>query len=443
MKLKICGITNLKDLQLCIKYADVVGFIVEYPKSPRSISIEKAKKLMDAVPPFVSSVIVVPDFKKAMRIYTKLKPTIIQLHGSETIEDVKTFCKKVNCKIIKACGYENALAFSKYVDAVLIDDKYSKIDLDKLNDIIQKSDKPIILAGHLTPENILDVLEKVNPYCIDVASGVEKSPCKKDLGKVKQFKKKLDLGKTVGSIIKNKPITPNFKLYDKLSKKENLKLITEIKPASPSEGKLLDAAQNLEEIVRSMDQGGASALSVLVEKEKFNGNIDLLKKVRNLTCLPILAKGFFFNTRQIAEVAVAGADAFLLMIRVVEAQGQNVKELIDFGAALGLDVVVEANTTEEIYKAINLGAKIIEINNRDIYGDLEIDFNQAALGKALPDGIIFISASGVKTIEDIRRIYKSSQSRVDAFLIGTSIMRSCDIRLKIQQLLNEGNKVIT
>ena len=97
MKLKICGITNLEDLQLCVKYADAVGFIVEYPKSPRSIKIENAKKLIDAVPPFVSSVVVVPDFKKAMMIYSKLKPNILQLHGQETIDDVKTFRKKVSC----------------------------------------------------------------------------------------------------------------------------------------------------------------------------------------------------------------------------------------------------------------------------------------------------------------------------------------------------------
>lgn len=441
MKLKICGITNQEDLELCTKYADAVGFIVEYPQSPRNISIGKAKKLMKAVPPFVTSVVVIPDFKKTMRIYSKLRPSVIQLHGQETVDDVKILQKKVDCKIIKACGFENALEFSRHVDAVLIDDKYSKVNLDKVNDIIQNSEKPVILAGKLTPKNILDVLEKVDPYAIDVASGVEIKPGKKDPKKVKQFKKKLELGKTVGDIIKNKPTLPNFKFYDNLSNSNSLKLITEIKPASPSGGKLQDVSQNLKEIVKGMEQGGASAVSVLIEKEKFGGSVELLKKVRKMTNLPILAKGFFFNTKQIAEIAVAGANAFLLMIRVVEAQGKNVKELLNFGADLGLDTVVEVSNAEELNKAIISGARIIEVNNRDIYGSLDIDFNHAMIGRYIPENILFVSASGIETAADIRKIYEISQFRVDAILVGTSIMHSQNIVQKIQELIKAGVEV--
>lgn len=441
MKLKICGITNQEDLELCLKYADAVGFIVGYPESSRNITIEKAKKLMKAVPPFVASVIVVPDFKKALQIYSELRPNIIQLHGQETVDDIKTFKKNVDCKIIKACGFENALEFSKHADAVLIDDKYSKVDLDKVYDIIQNSSKPVILAGHLSPKNILDVLEKVNPYAIDVASGVEIKPGKKHPGKVKQIKKMLELGKTVRGIIKNKSTLLNFKFYDTLSNKKNLKIITEIKPASPSEGKLKDVSQNLKEIVKDMERGGASAVSILVEKEKFDGSIELLKKVRKITNLPILAKGFFFDPKQIAEIAVAGANAFLLMIRVVEAQGKNVKELLNFGAALGLDAVVEVSNADELNKAINSGARIIEINNRDIYGSLDIDFNHAVLGGHIPKNILFISASGVDTAADIKKIYEISQFRVDAFLVGTSIMRSQNISQMIQELIDVGTEV--
>ena len=157
MKLKICGITNQNDLEICSKYADALGFIIEYPKSERSISIKKAKELIKATPPFISAVVVIPDFKKAMRIYTDLKPDIIQLHGKETVANLKAFRKKVDCKIIKACGHENALEFSKYSDAILLDDKYSKHDFKKINEIIKKSKKPVIFAGHLNPENILDI----------------------------------------------------------------------------------------------------------------------------------------------------------------------------------------------------------------------------------------------------------------------------------------------
>lgn len=441
MKLKICGITNQKDLELCIKYADAVGFIVEYPQSPRSISIEKAKELMKAVPPFMTNIVVVPDFKKAMKIYSKLRPSVIQLHGKETVNDVKKFREKVDCKIIKACGLENALEFSKYADAVLIDNKYSKVDLDKVNEIIQNSDKPVILAGNLIPESILDVLEKVRPYAIDVASGVEIKPGKKDPEKVKQFKKKLELGKTVGGIIKNKSDMPDFRFYDKLSIENSLKLITELKPASPSKGKLQNVSQNLEEIIKAMERSGASAVSVLVEKEKFGGSIEILKQVRKLTNLPILAKGFFFDPKQITEIAVAGADAFLLMVRVVESQGKNIKDLLNFGAALGLDAVVEVSNTEELNNAIDSGARIIEINNRDIYGDLGIDLGNIVFGQNLSKDIIFISASGIKSAKDISKLYELSNKRVNAFLVGTSIMKSKNIQAKVQELVKACKEV--
>ena len=441
MKLKICGITNQKDLELCIKYADAVGFIVEYPQSPRSISIEKAKELIKAVPPFMTNIIVVPDFKKAMQIYSKLRPSVIQLHGKETVNDVKKFREKVDCKIIKACGVKNALEFSRHADAVLIDDKYSKINLDEVNEVIKKIDKPVILAGHLTPENILDVLEKVRPYAVDVASGVEIKPGKKDPDKVKQLKKKLELGKTLGDIVKNKSFLHSFRFYEKLSIGNDLKIITEIKPASPAKGRLQDVSKNLKEIINAMENGGASAISVLVEKEKFDGSIELLKKVRNLTGLPVLAKGFFFNMRQLAEVALAGADAFLLMIRVVEAQGQSVRDLLNFGRGLGLDAVVEISNREELDKALSSGARIIEINNRDIYGDLNIDLKNVMLGRNLPNGIIFISASGIENAADIQEICKISRSCVDAVLVGTSIMQSENIKDKVSELVKTGIEV--
>lgn len=434
MKLKICGITNKEDLDLCTKYADAVGFIVGYPKSPRNIPIEKAKKLMKYVPPFVTTVIVIPDFKKAEEIYSKLKPGIVQLHGQETVEAIKRFSEKVSCKIIKACKTEDALKFSEYADAILIDEKYPKIDLAEVNKLLQRVEKPIILAGNLTPENILNVLEKVEPYGIDVASGVEYRPGKKDPEKVKRLKKKLELGKTVGGIIKNKPIAPSFEFYKKLRSGNDLKLIAELKPASPSEGKLREVSNDLGKVVKAMEQGRASALSVLVEKEGFSGGIGLLKNVRNLTSLPILAKGIFFEPRQIAEVAVAGASAFLLMVRVVDAEGKSVKELIDFGRSLKIDAVVEASSGEELVSAINSGARIIEINNRSIYSDLSIDPENTKLGRSLPKNVILISASGINSPDDISKLFELSKKRVDAFLVGTSVMRSKDIRAKVQEL---------
>ena len=116
MRLKICGITNKEDLVLCASYADAIGFIVGYQKSPRNISIAKAKQLMSYVPPFTNIVVVIPDFDKANSIYSLLKPGVIQLHGNETVDDVKAFREHIQCKIIKACGVTNGLEYSKHVD---------------------------------------------------------------------------------------------------------------------------------------------------------------------------------------------------------------------------------------------------------------------------------------------------------------------------------------
>ena len=212
-----------------------------------------------------------------------------------------------------------------------------------------------------------------------------------------------------------------------------MELIAEIKPSSPSEGEL-NRLEDLEAIVRAIEKGGVSAISVLVEKEKFGGSVELLKEVRSLTGLPLLAKGFLFAKKQIAEVGTAGADSFLLMVRVVEANGKVLKELIDFGAALVMDAVVEACSAEELSTAIESGSKTILINNRDIYGDLSIDFERVTLGQTIPGNFAFISASGIESAGDISKLYGISGGRVDAFLVGTSIMRSKNIKAKAREL---------
>ena len=186
--------------------------------------------------------------------------------------------------------------------------------------------------------------------------------------------------------------------------------------------------------VKEFEKGKVSAISVLVEKEKFGGSIDLLKEVRKHTKLPISAKGFFFEPEHIREVALAGADMFLLMVRVVKAEGKDLAELIRYGRSLNMEPVVEVHTAEELETAIGSGAKIIEINNRNIYDDLSIDFENSALGKDLPDELVFISASGVDTKSDIEKIQAISGNRVDAILIGSTLMRSKNISNKLKSL---------
>ncbi len=436
MKLKICGITNKEDIQICSRYADALGFIVEYPDSPRSLPMEKAKSLIEAVPPLVSSVVVIPDFSKARKILEKLNPTIIQLHGQENPVEVRDFAATANCQIIKACGWENARDYAEYVDMILIDDKYSPLDLDSIRALVDDMNVPIMLAGHLNPDNILDMVTSVSPYGIDAASGVEASPGKKDPELVKRMRKMLDLGSAVGRIVNKEPVVPEFKFFKALTANKSLKLITEIKPASPSKGSLRDISENFQAVAEQMENGGASAISVLVEKMYFGGSPQLLRSVRQNSALPILAKGFIVDYRQIAELALAGADAILLMPRVLEGKGIKLEELLDFASRLGLDAVVEVADGDEMATAIDSGARIIQVNTRDIYGRLDIDLGRARLGKNLPSEIVFVSASGIENEKDIASIIEITDKRVDAILVGSSIMQAPDIYLKVKELVS-------
>lgn len=444
MKFKVCGLTTKEDVLACSKYADALGFIVEYPDSPRSLTLEDAQELMKHVPPFITRVAVVPDFNKAVEIRDALMPDMIQLHGKESPQEVQEFARDSRCRIIKACGWERASEFTQNVDMILIDDKYSPLDLDAISTLINEMDKmdvQVLIAGHISPDNVLDILSKIRPYGIDVASGVESSPGKKDLEFVKRLRKSIDLGATVGGIVNRERTAPEFRFFNVLAANDPLKVITEIKPSSPSKGELRDVAGDLKNIVEQMDSGGASAISVLVEENKFGGSPALLREVRKHTSLPILAKGFIDDARQMAELAVAGADGVLLMPRVLDAKGMDLGEMIEFASKLGLDALVEVANTEELGQAIECGARMIQVNNRDIYGDLSIDLARSELGSELPAGIIYISASGIETPDDIASVLKISGGRVDGVLVGTSIMQAENIFVKVKELTTSAIEV--
>jgi indole-3-glycerol phosphate synthase len=443
MKLKICGITNKEDLLACLPYVDAVGFIVECPQSKRNISIKKAKALIDLAPPFVTTVVVITDINKAKDIYEALHPDVVQLHGNETVEAVKNIRKKIPCKIMKACGVSEASKFSPYVDALLIDDKYGIYNYNELNKLIIDSHKPIIIAGHISPNNIFNIIHKIRPYGIDIASGVEKKPGKKDIKKIIQIKNALSLGPVVSSIVSKKKKHPSFSLYKAISSTDSISVIAEIKPSSPSEGILVNSIddQKIEKFISIMNKNGVKAISVLVEEEYFNGNIELLKMIRKRTSLPIIAKGFFYTPEQICELAQSGANAFLLMSRVVTSQGVTLYDLISVGVKNKMDAMVEVATEEELDQAIRAGANIIEINNRDIYGDLRINFSHISLAKKLPNHILLISASGIKRPDQIDQILHYSSSRIHAILIGTGLMKSKNSGQFLRDVVKKGKEV--
>ena len=204
VRVKICGITSLKDLLMVVEAgADAVGFVVDVPQSPRNLSLGKVKELMEATPIFVQTVVVtVPeDFSHLEKICEDLNPDAIQIHGSNSsytkIQESHPGTQLVGAIQVKpGLAVENIVGMADIFDAVLLDsyspDKYGgtgKIHDWELSRRVREaiSPKPLILAGGLKPENVKQALNEVKPYAVDVSSGVESHPGIKDQNRVLQF----------------------------------------------------------------------------------------------------------------------------------------------------------------------------------------------------------------------------------------------------------------
>lgn len=208
------------------------------------------------------------------------------------------------------------------------------------------------------------------------------------------------------------------------------KIIAEVKKASPSEGNIKEV--NPEEQAKLYERAGAIAISVLTDSNYFKGSLEDLKKVRNTVKLPLLRKDFTVDKLQILEAKAFGADIVLLIVRMLSEK--ELKELINFSKELGISPLVEVFTLEEAQKAIDQGAEIIGINNRDLQ-TFKIDLNRTReLAPKIKDmGAKFvISESGISKREEILDLMNY---QVDAFLVGTSLMKSANPYKKLKELL--------
>ncbi|XRO76002.1 phosphoribosylanthranilate isomerase [Methanocaldococcus sp. 28A] len=214
VKVKICGITNEEDMAYISKRVHAVGVIIDVPvKTPRKISLDKAIELKKYIAPFTSlvSVLMPNDIREVLEIYKSLKPNAIQLHGFESLDFVKEIRNlknngKLNADIIKVIhipkdeeiGFKallnTAKEYEKYVDAILVDTKIENIKFEgKVHNwavskkLKESLEKPLILAGGLNKDNILEAIKTVKPYAVDVSSSLEAYGGKKDLKKVDEF----------------------------------------------------------------------------------------------------------------------------------------------------------------------------------------------------------------------------------------------------------------
>lgn len=207
------------------------------------------------------------------------------------------------------------------------------------------------------------------------------------------------------------PRSGNFK--DALAGSENVSVICEYKPASPSMGDISDL--KLTDALMVFEKAGASAISILTEEKYFKGSLNNLKSACNICNLPILRKDFIIDEYQIFQAKHAGADAVLLMSGIYP----DIERGVSLCMELGLDPVVECKNREDIEQALSTDVEVIGINNRN-FQDFTVDLETTKkLSQHVPSKIILVSESGVKGPDDAKML---SSYGSDALLIGTSIM---------------------
>lgn len=211
-----------------------------------------------------------------------------------------------------------------------------------------------------------------------------------------------------------------------------LGLIAEVKKASPSAG-VIAADFDPVAIATQYEAAGAHAISVLTDEKYFQGHLSYLTKVRAAVDLPCLRKDFILHDAQIFEAAVAGADAILLIVAALEQP--QLEALYKTAELCQLDVLVEVHTREELDRALELGANLIGINNRNLT-TFEVDLaTTEELSEDVPEDVILVSESGLKTQADTRRAHAAG---CQAILVGESLMRTGDIAGQVRELLTVG-----
>jgi indole-3-glycerol phosphate synthase len=206
---------------------------------------------------------------------------------------------------------------------------------------------------------------------------------------------------------------------------QTIAVIAEVKKASPSAGVIAHSFNPIE-IAEEYELSGANAVSVLTDRKFFRGDLEHLTDVRSAVSLPLLRKDFMLDEIQIAESVANGADAVLLIVAALDQF-----QLVEFLAAAveyKVDALVEVHAEDELHRALEAGAKIVGINNRNL-ATFEVDLSVTEkLCREVPDEVLLVSESGIKTPQDVGRLKACG---VDAILVGEALMRG---EISIEQL---------
>jgi indole-3-glycerol phosphate synthase len=208
-----------------------------------------------------------------------------------------------------------------------------------------------------------------------------------------------------------------------------IKLIAEVKKASPSAGVIREDFDPVE-IAKTYAAHGATCLSVLTDEPYFQGRLEYLAAIRTAVDLPLLRKDFILDTYQLVEARLAGADAVLLIAECLD--DCNLRKLHNAAIELGLAPLVELYEPSNLPRVLAAGATLVGVNNRDLKSfTVELE-HTLRIRRDVPDECLLVAESGIRTREDVLRLEAAG---VDAILVGESLMREADIGAVVDRLL--------
>ena len=209
----------------------------------------------------------------------------------------------------------------------------------------------------------------------------------------------------------------------------SLNVIAELKKASPSRGVLREDFA-VDSLASQLEQAGAAALSVLTEEQFFRGALANVTSARHKTALSVLRKDFIFDVWQVWEARAAEADSFLLIAAILD--NALLRELLELGRTMKMEALVEVHSREELHRAVDAGARIIGVNNRDLR-TFEVRMETSLeLIEEIPDECIAVSESGLRTHADLQKLRVAG---FDAFLIGERLMTAPEPGMALREIL--------
>ncbi len=256
---------------------------------------------------------------------------------------------------------------------------------------------------------------------------------------VKQKIKEVSLSKEILSMKDLKKLVESLdyehrEFAKSLRRDSEIKIIAEVKKFAPSSGNLSIDVFDPIKIARDYENAGVSAISVLTDFKYFGGRKQHLAQIRNNVKIPVLRKDFIIDEYQIYETKYLGADAFLLIVKIID--DVQLEDYVSIANELGLEVLVEVYDEHDIARALKLSPypKLIGINNRDLE-TFEVDVDRSVkLCGFIPDDVVKVSESGIESRDDVLKI---ADAGFDAVLVGTSLMKAKDKVGKIFELLGK------